>query len=97
MEIGGQFIVTGGNGPVILQAAEYTLNGIVTFVEGLGKVAFRASVGFGGDDWAVVVQPPKLCVTQSEPVQSHVPPVAEHEARFRQKGSPLLWVPILVG
>ena len=47
----GELVVTGGDGPEMLELVEETLNEIAFAVEGEVARARGFSVGFGWDDW----------------------------------------------
>ena len=48
-EVGGEFIVAGGEAAAVLEAAEHSLDGVAALVEGLAEAAFPAPVTLGRD------------------------------------------------
>lgn len=48
-EVGGEFVVAGGEASAVLEAAEHALDGIATLVEGFAEAAFPAAVALGRD------------------------------------------------
>ena len=48
-EIGGEFVVSGGEAAAVFEAAEHALDGVAPFVEGFAEAAFPAAVAFGRD------------------------------------------------
>ena len=41
-EVGGEFVIAGGEAPAVLEAAEHALNGVAALVEGLAEAASSA-------------------------------------------------------
>jgi hypothetical protein len=48
-EIGGEFVVAGGEASAVLEAAEHPLDGVAALMEGLAEAAFPAPVALGRD------------------------------------------------
>ena len=48
-EVGGEFVVAGGEASAVLEAAEHPLDGVAALVEGLAEAAFPAPVALGRD------------------------------------------------
>lgn len=48
-EVGGEFVVAGGEAAAVFQAAEHALDGVATLVEGLAEAAFPNAIALGRD------------------------------------------------
>ena len=48
-EVGGKFVVAGGDATAVFQAAEHALDGVSAFVEDLAEAAFPTTVTLGRD------------------------------------------------
>ena len=48
-EVGGEFVVAGGEAAAVFQAAEHALYGVAALVEGLAEAAFPDAVALGRD------------------------------------------------
>ena len=48
-EVGGEFVVAGGEAAAVFESAEHALDGVAAFVEGLAEAAFPAPVALGQD------------------------------------------------
>lgn len=48
-EVGGKFVVAGGEASAVFQTAEHALDGVAAFVEGLAEAAFPDAITLGRD------------------------------------------------
>ena len=48
-EVGGEFVIAGGEAAAVLKAAEHPLDGVATLVERFAEAAFPAPVALGRD------------------------------------------------
>ena len=62
MDVGGEFVIAGGEAAAVFQTAEHALDGIAALVDGLAEAAFPNAIALGRDVGAPRTKP-LLCST----------------------------------